>query len=64
MIATVEDRARWKYLLDLLTKQLRQFETGAMKMSADGVDISGRAIGRLKRNIKDVEHRIARDRDS
>ena len=51
---------RWRYLRDLLIDQLERFESGAMKMHADNVDVSAKAIAKLKQNIDDFDTLIHR----
>lgn len=51
---------RWRYLRDLLIDQLDRFETGAMKMHSDNVDVSARVITKLKQNILDFDTLIHR----
>jgi len=52
---------RWRYLRDLLIEQLGRFESGAMKMHSDSVDVSAGAITKLKQNIIDFDTLIHRD---
>ena len=51
---------RWRYLRDLLIEQLSRFESGAMKMHSDNVDVSAGAINKLKQNIIDFDTLIHR----
>jgi hypothetical protein len=51
---------RWRYLRDLLIEQLGRFESGAMKMHSDNVDVSANAITKLKQNIDDFDTLIHR----
>ena len=51
---------RWRYLRDLLIDQLGRFESGAMKMHSDDVDVSAGAITKLKQNILDFDTLIHR----
>ena len=51
---------RWRYLRDLLIDQLERFESGAMKMHSDDVDVSSRVITKLKQNILDFDTLIHR----
>ena len=51
---------RWRYLRDLLIDQLERFESGAMKMHSDNVDVSSRVITKLKQNILDFDTLIHR----
>jgi hypothetical protein len=55
-----EIRQRWCYLRDLLIEQLARFETGALQMHSDELNISANAIKKLKRNILDFDELIAR----
>ena len=59
METPAEIRERWAYLRDLLSDQLARFESGALKMTTAGDDISGGAIAKLKRNIQDFDELIA-----
>lgn len=60
METPAEIRERWAYLRDLLIDQLARFESGALKMTTAGDDISDGAIAKLKRNIQDFDELIAR----
>jgi hypothetical protein len=51
---------RWRYLRDLLIDQLSRFESGALKLHADELDVSAAAIKRLKQNILDFDTLITR----
>jgi len=51
---------RWRYLRDLLINQLERFESGAMKMHSDDVDVSAGAIVKLKQDIIDFDTLIHR----
>lgn len=51
---------RWRYLRDLLIGQLGRFESGAMKMHSDDVDVSSGAIATLKQKILDFDTLIHR----
>lgn len=51
---------RWRYLRDLLIDQLGRFESGAMKMHSDNIDVSAGAITKLKQNIIDFDTLIHR----
>ena len=51
---------RWRYLRDLLIAQLERFESGAMKIHSDDVDVSANAIAKLKQNILDFDTMIHR----
>ena len=55
-----EIRARWEYLRDLLIEQLGRFETGALQLRSNDVDVSLGAIGTLKRHIEDFDQLIGR----
>ncbi len=56
----IEVVQRWRYLRDLLIEQLGRFESGAMKMHSDNVDVSANAITKLKQNIDDFDTLIHR----
>ena len=49
METPAEIRQRWAYLRDLLIDQLSRFESGALRMTTGGDDISPAAISKLKR---------------
>lgn len=53
-------RQRWGYLRELMLEQLGRFETGALRLRADGVDVSADAVAKLKRHIHDFDELIAR----
>jgi hypothetical protein len=52
-------RVRWRYLRDLLIKQLGRFESGAMQMHAAGLDVSPDVVIRLKKEILEFDNMIA-----
>ena len=60
METPAEIRERWAYLRDLLIDQLARFESGALRMTTAGDDVSAGAIAKLKRNIQDFDELIAR----
>lgn len=60
MESPAEIRERWCYLRDLLLQQLQRFETGAMQMHSEGIDVSPRAMETLKKNILDFDTMISR----
>jgi hypothetical protein len=51
---------RWRYLRDLLIDQLGRFESGALRLQSEDLDLSSDAIAKLKRNIQDFDELIAR----
>jgi len=55
-----EIRERWRYLRDLLIEQLGRFESGALQMHSNDVNVSTDAIAKLKQNIMDFDQMIAR----
>jgi hypothetical protein len=60
MESPTEIRERWRYLRDLLIEQLGRFETGALQLHSDQVNVSSGAIATLKRHIDDFDELIAR----
>ena len=52
---------RWRDLREMLIRQLDMFESGALTLRSDGVNISPKAIGDLKRNILEFDALIAED---
>jgi hypothetical protein len=60
METPAEIRERWRYLRDLLIDQLSRFESGALRLHANDVDVSANAIAKLKRNIMDFDTMISR----
>lgn len=50
---------RWRDLRGMLIQQLDMFETGAMTLRSNGVDIAPAAIGDLKRNILEFDALIS-----
>lgn len=60
METQAEIRDRWCYLRDLLIEQLGQFESGALQVRANNIDVSAGAIAELKKNILDFDSLIAR----
>jgi hypothetical protein len=60
METEAEIRTRWRYLRDLLIDQLGRFESGALQMHSNDVNVSPDAIAKLKRNIQDFDELIAR----
>ena len=55
-----EIRTRWRYLRDLLIDQLGRFESGALRLHSNELDISVGAIAKLKQNILDFDQMISR----
>jgi hypothetical protein len=60
METPAEIRERWRYLRDLLIQQLGRFESGALHMHSNDVDVSERAIAMLKQHIEDFDELINR----
>lgn len=52
-------RTRWRYLRDLMIKQLDRFETGVLQMHTAGEDVSPDVIVRLKKEILEFDSMIA-----
>lgn len=52
---------RWRDLRTMLIQQLDMFETGALTLRSNGVNISASAIGDLKRSILEFDALIAKD---
>ncbi|HLK26388.1 MAG TPA: hypothetical protein VKT30_17155 [Caulobacteraceae bacterium] len=50
---------RWRDLRAMLIDQLDMFESGALVLRANGVDISAGAVAKLKRSILDFDALIA-----
>jgi hypothetical protein len=50
---------RWRGLREMLIQQLDMFESGRLSLTADSVDISGKAIADLKRSILDFDALIS-----
>ena len=46
---------RWRYLRGLLIEQLAAFETGALQMHSNDVNISAAAIAKLKSGILEFD---------
>jgi hypothetical protein len=53
-------RDRWRYVRELMRRQLGQFERGELTMSTGGEDISDRAIDKLKQDIETFDEQIER----
>ena len=60
METEAEIRDRWRYLRNLLMEQLSRFESGALQLHSNDVNVSAEAIARLKSNIEDFDQLIAR----
>lgn len=52
---------RWRYLRQLLSEQLTQFENGALRIHSGDDNVSVGAIARLKREIDSFDGLIATD---
>lgn len=52
---------RWRDLRTMLIQQLDMFETGALTLRSNGVNISAGAIADLRRSILEFDALIARD---
>jgi hypothetical protein len=52
---------RWRDLRTMLIQQLDMFETGALILRSNGVDISADAVRDLKRSILEFDALIAKD---
>jgi hypothetical protein len=52
---------RWRDLRAMLIQQLEMFETGALTLRSNGVNISSEAITDLRRSILEFDALIARD---
>ena len=52
---------RWRDLRTMLTQQLDMFETGALTLRSNGVNISAEAISDLRRSILEFDALIAKD---
>ena len=52
---------RWRDLRTMLIQQLDMFETGALTLRSNGVNISEAAITDLKRSILEFDALIAKD---
>jgi len=52
---------RWRDLRTLLIEQLDMFETGALTLRSNGVNISQSAIADLRRSILEFDALIAKD---
>jgi hypothetical protein len=65
MVAAMETQAeivqRWRDLRTMLLQQLDMFETGALTLRSNGVNISADAIADLKRSILEFDALIAKD---
>jgi hypothetical protein len=51
---------RWRDLREMLTRQLDMFETGALTLRSNDVNISAAAIADLKRSIGEFDALISR----
>jgi hypothetical protein len=60
METAAEIRQRWRYLRKLLIEQVGRFESGALKLRVDDVNVSAGAVILLKRHIQDFDELIAR----
>jgi len=60
METPAEIRTRWRYLRDLLIQQLERFESGAMQMHSNDLNVSDGAIVMLKRHIREFDELISR----
>ena len=52
---------RWRDLRTMLIQQLDMFETGALTLRSNGVNISAEAVGDLRRSILEFDALIAKD---
>ncbi|HEY9236375.1 MAG TPA: hypothetical protein VIP08_15230 [Phenylobacterium sp.] len=52
---------RWRDLRTMLIDQLEMFETGALTLRSNGVNISSEAIVDLRRSILEFDALIAKD---
>lgn len=52
---------RWHDLRKMMIEQLDMFETGALTLRSNGVNISPGAVADLKRSILEFDALIARD---
>jgi hypothetical protein len=52
---------RWRDLRQMLISQLDMFDSGAISLKADSVDVSAEAIHNLKREILDFDALISDD---
>lgn len=52
---------RWRDLRTMLIDQLEMFETGALTLRSNGVNISSEAITDLRRSILEFDALIAKD---
>lgn len=52
---------RWRDLRTMLIQQLDMFETGALVLRSNGVNISAETISDLRRSILEFEALIAKD---
>jgi hypothetical protein len=52
---------RWRYLREILTQQLDRFEDGSLSLKSGSVDVSGRAIAKLQREILEFDALISED---
>jgi hypothetical protein len=52
---------RWRDLRDMLIQQLEMFESGALTLRSNGVDISPAAIADLRRSILEFDGLISKE---
>lgn len=52
---------RWRDLRTMLIKQLDMFESGALILRSNGVNVSPEAVADLKRSILEFDALIAQD---
>lgn len=52
---------RWRDLRTMLLQQLDMFETGALTLRSNGVNISAEAMADLRRSILEFDALIAKD---
>jgi hypothetical protein len=52
---------RWRDLREMLIQQLDMFESGALTLRSNGVNISEGAMGDLRRSILEFDALIAKD---
>ena len=62
METDVEVVQRWRDLREMLIQQLDMFESGALTLRSNGVNISANAIADLRRSILEFDALIARDK--
>jgi len=52
---------RWRDLREMLIQQLDMFESGALTLRSNGVNVSEGAMGDLRRSILEFDALIAKD---